>query len=306
MGVTPVGDLVRVMTVKSSPPFTALRAIEAAVRHRSYTWAARELAVTHSAVSQSIKRLEDELGTKLFERRGGAMQPSAAAVDLAEAYADAANVLSRSLERVTQAPPPDRLVLAMPPSFGRLWFSPRLPRLSAALPDLSIEVRTAFDAQAAEESHLIISVGPPPGDGWASEELGEIMLLPLCSPGFARQHRIERPADLIGLPLIAERGLPWSLWFEDSGPDHGARPGHVFDDSSMMLDAAARGEGVALSQRLLAEPYLAAGTLVAPIGHEVTAGAKLYASWRTREGGRMVVDRFLRWLRTEMPRAKRG
>ena len=290
------------MTVKSSPPFTALRAIEAAVRHRSYTWAARELAVTHSAVSQSIKRLEDELGTKLFERRGGAMEPSSAAVQLAEAYADAANVLSRSLERVTQSPLPERLVLAMPPSFGRLWLSPRLPRLSAAFPDLSIEVRTTFDAQAAEESHLVISVGPPPGEGWESEQLGDIILLPLCSPDFARRHHIERPADLTDVTLIAERDLPWRLWFQGVGQDAGtARTGHVFDDSSMMLDAAARGEGVALSQRLLAQSHLAAGTLIAPIAREVPAGQKLLVSWQKKEGGRMAVERFMRWLRAEMP-----
>ena len=86
-----------------SPPFSALRALEAASRHRSYTWAAKELQVTHSAVSQSIRKLETDLGTKLFERRGSSMEPSPAALQLARAYADAAGSLIRSLHRISGA-----------------------------------------------------------------------------------------------------------------------------------------------------------------------------------------------------------
>src|SRR3569623_1469124 len=64
------------------PPFFALRALEAAARHRSYSRAADELAVTHGAVSQQIRRLEAELSERLFERRGNAMIPTPSAARL--------------------------------------------------------------------------------------------------------------------------------------------------------------------------------------------------------------------------------
>ena len=51
------------------PPLETLRVFEVACRHGSYTEAARELHVTHSAVSQRIRQLEEELGLTLFERR---------------------------------------------------------------------------------------------------------------------------------------------------------------------------------------------------------------------------------------------
>ena len=49
---------------------------EVACRHGSYSEAARELHVTHSAVSQRIRQLEEELGLTLFERQGNRMVPT--------------------------------------------------------------------------------------------------------------------------------------------------------------------------------------------------------------------------------------
>ena len=53
---------------KPLPPLNALRAFEAAARHRSIRRAAQELHVTPAAVSQQVKLLEDYLDVKLFDR----------------------------------------------------------------------------------------------------------------------------------------------------------------------------------------------------------------------------------------------
>jgi LysR family glycine cleavage system transcriptional activator len=50
------------------PPLNPLRAFEAAARHLSFKFAARELHVTPGAVGQQVKALEDRLGVRLFER----------------------------------------------------------------------------------------------------------------------------------------------------------------------------------------------------------------------------------------------
>lgn len=89
-------------------PYAALRVLETVVRHRNYSWAAQELDVTHSAISQTVKRLESQFGMKLFERRGGEMRPSQAAVDLAAAYTRAERSLRRTLDEILS----DRFVSA--------------------------------------------------------------------------------------------------------------------------------------------------------------------------------------------------
>src|SRR5262245_21269483 len=55
------------------PPLTALRAFEAAARHRNFTRAANELHVTQAAISHQVKLLEEWLGIKLFGRYGHAI-----------------------------------------------------------------------------------------------------------------------------------------------------------------------------------------------------------------------------------------
>src|SRR5437899_12163560 len=76
-------------------PFAGLRVLEAAARLNSYSLAGEELGVTHSAVSQTVRRLEETYRTKLFRRQGMRMVPSPAALALARAYSEAAHIVER-------------------------------------------------------------------------------------------------------------------------------------------------------------------------------------------------------------------
>src|SRR4051812_25720181 len=95
------------------PPFFALRALEAAARHRSYSRAAGELAVTHGAVSQQIRRLEAELGARLFHRQGNGMIPTPAALRLAERIAAAQKILGEAVKEFVSAASRDALVVSV-------------------------------------------------------------------------------------------------------------------------------------------------------------------------------------------------
>ncbi len=64
----------------ATPPFAALRGLEAACRLQSYSRTGEELGVTHSAVGQTVRRLERAYGQVLFHREGMQMAPSAAAL----------------------------------------------------------------------------------------------------------------------------------------------------------------------------------------------------------------------------------
>src|SRR3954468_3876106 len=97
----------------------ALRALEAAARHRSYSRAAEELAVTHGAVSQQIRRLEEELGAPLFERRGNSMEPTPEALQLAGEIDRALNILHNGVTAFTGAAELDPLVLSVGGYVGR-------------------------------------------------------------------------------------------------------------------------------------------------------------------------------------------
>lgn len=283
------------------PPFTALRAVEAAVRNRSYSAAARELQITHAAISQAIKRLELEFGLKLFERNGQAMEPSAIAVRMAQAYSEARNSIYRSLGDIIERPATIRAVVSMPSDFGRFWFAPRIDALARDLPGLTIEVRTGLSDSAADgsvEEGADIRIGMDPVDqpGWTSERIAQIVLFPVCSPDFHARHGGMRLRHLPDLPLLAEKRWSWQTWLHGAGLKR-SRVSHdfLFDDANVALDAAVRGHGVALAHIFHVEEQLRRGILIAPLRETVTTADSLYLSWRSPGDARMA--RLATWLR---------
>jgi len=280
------------------PPLLTLRALEAAVRHQSYSRAADELAVTHSAVSQQIRNLEADLGARLFVRRAGAMIPTSDAQRLAAEVSRAMGVLHEAMTAFEESPAAKPLVVSVEAMLGRRWLPPRLPRLLSAL---NIEVR--IDNEHSNFTTDGVDAGIRFGTGdWKGLEVREVLsvgLTVVCSAGFARQHRLNTPADLARAPLLHRTGRPWTPWFEAQGLRPPPEQGLLFDDSLMLTEAAVAGVGAALLSPIMLDAELSAGRLVRPFAGEVPSPFNFYLVWRPDSRRTDRILEFHDWLVAE-------
>ncbi len=286
------------------PPFMALRALEAAARHQSYSRAAEELHVTHGAVSHQIRRLEAELGAALFHRRGNAMEPSPAAAKLAASIAEALEVMRRAVDEAAAEQDAEPLVISTLSSFAGRWLTPRLRRLADDTGEGNLELRVA-DGLAnlvTDGVDAAVRYGAGGWPGTSSAALFMETLFPVCTPEFLARHAIHKPQDLLAAPklLLRQTHRPWSVWFKSVGleapPNLG---GMIFDDSDLLLQAAARGLGVALARSSLAEIDLDEGRLVRPLEGEAPAEAGFHFVWRDDSRKLKRILRLRDWLLAE-------
>ena len=284
------------------PPFIALRAMEAAARHRSYSRAATELNVTHGAVSHQIRRLEEELGAALFSRRGNTMEPTPTAVRLAARVAEAIELLRRAVDETASEAVSDPLVLSCLASFASRWLTPRLGRLADDTGEAHLEVRVA-DSLAdfvTDGVDAAVRYGAGRWPGVDAVPLFTEILFPVCSPEFARRHALKRPDDLLKAPLLRQTHRPWSLWFSRLGLEAPkARSGLIFDDSDLLLGAAAQGLGAALARSGLVEIDLRDGRLVRPFEGSTSAEAGYHYVWRSDSRKLNRILRLRDWLVAE-------
>ena len=290
--------------MRRQPPIFALRALESAARHRSYSRAAEELSVTHGAVSQQIRRLEAELGARLFERRGNAMIPTPAARRLAGEVGRGLDVLQNAVAQFGAAAQRDPLVISLDSQFANRWLPPRLPKLLADPAGANLEFRV--EDRRADFTTDGVDIAVRYGAGrWPEVEAQHLFaetLFPVCSPKVAADHPMRQPRDLLTAPLLHHGHRPWSLWFGAFGLEAPPQTGLLFEDSVMLLEAAAQGLGVALARSRLIEPDLAAGRLVRPLAGGIVSELGFFVVWRadSRKLGRIQALRD--WLVAEAAR----
>lgn len=283
------------------PPFFALRALHAAARHRSYSRAAQELSVTHGAVSQQIRRLEAELGARLFERRGNTMIPSPEAARLAGEVGRAMDLLQNAVDEFATSAERSPLVLTLDPQFASRWLPPRLGKLLASAAGGPIEFRVS--ERLADFATDGVDIGVRYGAGhWPGVETARLFtdtLLPVCSPEVAAAHNWRTPADLLDAPLLHHGHRPWSLWFPAFGLEVPSQEGQLFDDSVMLVEAAARGLGVALARSGLIEQDLRSGRLVCAVQDGVASNLGFFVVWRADSRKLARIHALRDWLLAE-------
>ncbi len=251
------------------PPLNALRAFEAAARHLNFSRAADELSVTPGAVSQQIQNLEDYVGAALFKRTPKGLLLTDAAQTALPALREAFDRLAEAASLLTAAVDGRRLTLTAAPSFAAKWLVPRLGKFEEAQPQVDVWLSAGMEVVdfASGEIDLAIRYGGGRYPGLEVTRLLSETVIPVVSPGLLEANPLNDPSDLTHHVLLhdgspdADDSCPdWAMWLAARGVKNvdGAR-GPRFNQSSMVIEAAANGRGVALAKRTLAQADLDAG-----------------------------------------------
>jgi LysR family glycine cleavage system transcriptional activator len=257
------------------PGIPMLAAFEAAARHRSFTAAASELALTQSAVGRQVAALQELLGVPLFRRT----RHGIALTDAGEAYyrhvVRALDEMEREvLDLQGRRGRGGSIELGVVPTFAAQWLVPRLPRLAARNADLTVHLSSRTRPFLFEGSGLDAAIVAGSG-AWPGTNATFLMperVVPVCSPGLIAPATRVTPAQLARLPLLQQGTRPdaWRDWFASAGvTDVNALAGPRYELFSMSVQAAIAGLGVALVPEFLAEPERAAGRLVVPVQHAI-------------------------------------
>ena len=259
---------------RRSLPLPALRAFEAAARCGSFTKAARELHVTHGAISQQVKILEDRLGQRLFQRLNRGVRLTEAGETLWPVLRDSFDRMETALAAMTLEKTDRSLRVTTTATFASGWLIPRLKSLNVIPAGIEINLQhtLAFADLIGGEADVGIRCGQAPWPGLEAELLFPIHMTPVCGPALLKRLAVPyRPQDLLKLPLLHAdtgghpRGEEWRLWFAAAGVKYEEPlPGQSFRDPALSFQAAQSGLGVALGYLELLGTDLDPGHLVRP------------------------------------------
>jgi DNA-binding transcriptional LysR family regulator len=284
-------------------PLSSLRVFESAGRSGSFIQAAQELGISSSAVSHSIRKLEETIEIALFERTTREVNLTPKGRLLLEHVQRGLDEMQRGFA-LARAEEPAPLRLHTAPSFATQWLMPRLARFVSAHPavDLRFSANTDYAQFENDDFDLDIVYGEPRHSLNEKVPLAVEHLTPLCSPQLAAS--IHSPHDLHSHTLIQcdVQMLQWKGWFE---ANHLLAPHHYalrFDRSAMAIAAAVNGMGVVLESTLLAAGELEKGTLVAPLRsmtHDIQYIGH-YLVYPKRSTRHEAADVFKKWLLDEL------
>ncbi len=288
----------------------ALRVLESAARHLSITAAASELGSSQPAISQQIKRLEQQLATRLFDRVYRGIVLTEAGELLLRYVQVGLESLDAGLMAVTARQQHEVLQVATDFAFAAYWLMPRLPRFHQIHPEVDVSLISSARDLGTLPSDIDVAIAF--GDGRFKH--GEAHLLfreevfPVCSPQLLKGRPLPlAPAALVELPLLHLRPESRSRWFDWTGVFRAyglaATPGAGalrFDNYTLLIQAAIAGQGVAIGWRHLVDELLAQELLCRVCVGEVRSEFGYYVVLPERKRRQRLTQQFVDWLQSEL------
>jgi LysR family glycine cleavage system transcriptional activator len=292
------------------PSLNGLRAFESAARHLSFTNAAKELNVTQTAISHQIRRLEEELGLKLFIRQNRALALTPKAIDYLPGVRAAFQDLRIATDRLLNRDGDRVLTISTLTSFAVKWLLPRLSGFQAQHPEIDVRITTSTELVDFRSGGVdaAIRYGRGQWPGLRSDWLMAEHLFPVCSPALLTgAHALRQPEDLARVTLLhtSSTNDDWRLWLTAAGlPAHiSQNPGLTFDLAFMTVQAAIDGIGVAIGHTAYVADDIAKGRLVVPFNVTLPADAGFYFVTPQDRPVAPKINAFRDWLTTMVKEA---
>ncbi len=265
------------------PSLNGLRAFEAAARHLSFTLAASELNVTQTAISHQIRRLEEELGLRLFIRKNRALALTPQARDYLPGVRAAFNDLRLATDRLLRKDDDKVLTVSTLASLAAKWLLPRLTAFQEAHPGIDVRITTSTTLVDFKNGDVDAAIRYGRGNwpGLRSEWLMADDFFPVCSPALLSGKKpLRTPEDLRDHVLLhtSTNGDDWRQWLTAAGlPSDLSKPqGITFDLILMTVQAAIDGIGVAMGRTSYVQDDIAKGRLVVPFDISLPVDAGFY------------------------------
>lgn len=288
------------------PSITALRTFEAAARHAHFGRAAQELCVTDSAVSHQIRQLEEQLGVTLFEREGRQVRPSAPARRLLHSLQQAFELILDACDELRDPGSQAQLRVAVTTELAQKWLVGRLADFAERHPQITLHLHEQpLEAQlpgAEMDLAIIYGTGPEDASGYFVRPLPTLQFFPVCSPGLFNQSPLKHPRDLARHCLLHDDqdGKTWNAWLATHAVD--LRPArHLYlGHAGLTMEAAARGQGVAIGDNLTSAEDLASGRLVRPFAAQVPSLGQYALVCERLRLDKPAVAQFVDWFSDQL------
>ena len=302
------------MSARKLPSLSALRAFEAAARHRSAKAAAQELSVTPTAISHQLRQLEEYLGIALFVRKPRQLVLTGAGQTLLAASSEAFDTLAETVARLRHDPGHQTVTLSTIPAVAGRFLLPWVCLLRDRHPQVDLNLRISHDLVTLDgvAADMAIRYGDGHWPGLVSEKLFDNIFIPVCRPtlGITRHDDLHRHTLLHYQPPSHSGALlTWTSWQKLARLSHlNMSAGLVFSDETHIITAALDGQGIALMSKALIADELDSGRLVQPFGPELHAKPfhLVYPEERLREPAIAAVREWVLGLRTALTAAAPG
>ncbi|EPL15653.1 LysR substrate-binding domain-containing protein [Pseudomonas sp. CF161] len=294
------------------PSLQALQTLVHVAESNSFTAAASRLHLTQSAVSRQIQQLEEHYAVALFERTSRRVSLTEQGRDVYGVALELLRALGGLQQRLAPAPLEQPFRIRIFVSLAVRWLLPRLSGFYAANPGLCLSIETVggetVDTGGDCDAYVLYL-----RDGLDERALTPLFdehLIPVCAPqlsdGLPPPRSLEQLAEHALIHGSTSRH-EWTVWLQAQADQTAHNYQHLmFNLDDLALDAAARGLGVAMTDRVLAQDAISRGSLIVPFGQPLKTGG-VYALWLRDSGAaHPACNTVLDWFQSQSAAVGKG